>query len=304
MDVENITILTPPEIARRDKFLLWDGSAKKHALGNHACRNGWGGFSRSLGGDCEVYHAGFNLWILLGLVSSPGLHREHYEGAIRMATNSGEEHRILISAAATPELPEMVLNASGKNTRAIFLDICPTPLLACKDVFSCDQLARLELVQADILQYDAPDNSLDGIMTDAFLSRFKPGDQLKVLKKWARMLKPNGVVATTLRYGKKVDEAGYGSAQDQQIFVENVLTQARRLGVGPATLLELDTMVSLAKEYAGKMHSNHPESLEEVEALMKQAFRDVRIEPTEPYRFSDVTMRPYARITAYDPIKS
>lgn len=304
MVVEEIVTLTSPEIARRDKFLRWDGIAKKFALGKHTCKNGWEGFSRSLGDDCEVYHAGFNMWILLGLVSSPGLHREHYEGATMMATNSEEDHRILISAAATPELSDMALSASEKNTKVVFLDICPTPLLTCKEAFSREKLARLELVQADILNYDAPDNSFDGIESDALLSRFKPEDQLRVLKNWARMLKPKGVVATTLRYGKKVDEAGYGGEKDQEIFVENVLAQAKQLGVSPGSLLELDTMVSLARDYAGKMHSNHPESLEGVEKLMKQAFRDVRIEPTEPYKFYDVTMRPYARIIAYDPIKS
>ena len=209
--------------------------------------------------------------------------------------------RVLVSGLATPSMAQIVLDATDPDVKVDVLDVCPTPLLTCQKVLQPGQVERMKFIQRDALVFDGEGVQYDAITTDAFLTRFPEKERLKVLQNWVKMLRPDGRVVTTWRIGERQGQKGYGGADDQRIFMENLEERVRHWGIPMRTFLEMQTIFGLAKEYAEKMHSYSGQTVEQIKTFMEQCFSDVRIE--ESGQVYDVTMRRYARIIAYDPKK-
>lgn len=293
--------LSAEQAAVKEKMLRWLDVTKELVFNKHTCEQGWTDFSPSSSEGCADYHAAFPLLDLMGLCSSPRGHEEFYDSSIRAATTGKESPRVLISGLATPLMADIVLAAANPLTRIDVLDICATPLATCKRVFKPEQVKRMEFIQTDVLRFKGQPGVYDAIVTDAFLTRFKYEDRLKVLKDWAGMLKPDGRVVTTWRIGERTGEKGYGDEQDKEIFMKNVEQRVKLWGVPMRNFSEMDTIFSLARKYAEKMHSYSGQTEEEIKIFMEQGFGDVRMEISP--NVYDVTMRKYVRIIAYKPKK-
>lgn len=302
--------LSPDKLIVREKILNWYRVTQELVWGKHTCEKGWQDFAPSAADGCADYHAIFSLLDLLGLSSSPRAHEEFYQDMVWAALVSRKpETNILISGLATPSMADIVLssvNADLKSTPALnytpqakidVLDICATPLLVCQRVFKPEDLTRMKFLQRDAVGFDQ--GKYDLIVTDAFLTRFKDGDRLKVLRNWAKMLKPDGRVVTTWRIGERQGVTGYGTADDIRIFMDNLEQQLKEWQIPIGNWGEMVHVLSLAGQYAETMHSYSGQTIEEIRAFMDQGFGDVRIEESGPVY--DVTMRKYARIIAYKP---
>lgn len=302
--------LTPDKVIVREKMLNWYKVTQELVWGRHTCEKGWQDFAPSTAADCADYHAIFPLLDLLGLSSTPRCHEDFYGSAIwRTAISRLPEERILISGLATPSMADIVLQhvdveplSALKYTPQVkidVLDICATPLLVCQRVFKPAELAKMRFLQKDALNFSEGDYDL--IITDAFLTRFNEKDRLKVLRNWAKMLKPDGQAVTTWRIGEKQGATGYGGQDDRRIFMKNLDSELKEWQIPIGTFGEMVNIFGLADKYAETMHSYAGQTVVEIKAFMEQCFGDVRIE--ESGSVYDVTTRKYARITAYKPKK-
>ncbi|PJC66228.1 hypothetical protein CO018_03005 [Candidatus Beckwithbacteria bacterium CG_4_9_14_0_2_um_filter_47_11] len=301
MALEDLAVLTPEKAAIRDKMVHWYEVSAGLVFNKHTCVQGWKDFTSSTAEGCADYHAVFSLLDLMGMVSSPWAHEDFYKGALWTASHDRQGARVLISGLATPSMADIVLEATNPEAKIDVLDVCPTPLLTCQKVFKPEQVERMKFIQRDALVFDGEGVQYDAITTDAFLTRFPEEGRLKVLRKWVKMLKPDGRAVTTWRIGGKQGQKGYGDADDQRIFMENLEKRVRDWGIPMSTFSEMQTIFGLAKAYAEKMHSYSGQTVEQIKTFMKQCFGDVRIE--ESGWVYDVVLRKYARIIAYDPIK-
>jgi len=302
MPLEDLAVLTPEKAALRDKMVHWYDVAAGLVFNKHTCALGWKDFTPSTAEGCADYHAVFPLLDLMSMASSPWAHEDFYKSALWTASHDRlGGARVLVSGLATPSMAQIVLDATDPDVKVDVLDVCPTPLLTCQKVLQPGQVERMKFIQRDALVFDGEGVQYDAITTDAFLTRFPENERLKVLQKWVKMLKPEGRVVTTWRIGERQGRKGYGGADDQRIFMENLEERVRHWGIPMRTFLEMQTIFGLAKEYAEKMHSYSGQTVEQIKTFMEQCFGDVRIE--ESGWVYDVTMRRYARIIAYDPKK-
>jgi hypothetical protein len=203
-------------------------------------------------GGCGWYHGAWQYLRLLNLVSTPTWHSEFYLEQIAAAVKGKSAPRALITGTADYSMLAYVSAATPAVTSIDVLDLCATPLFACQ-WFAKRIGQRVRTLEDDLFATSAAQEAYDLICCDAFLTRFSSDETEKVVQAWARLLRPMGILVTTIRIHPRSARAREfdSAARD---FRERAERRARRwrpfLKVSPAEI------GVLAEEYAGRMKSN------------------------------------------------
>jgi len=230
--------------------------------------------------DCLWYHGPWQYLRLFDMVSSPSWHAEFYADELRKQFSAGAR-RVLISGAADYTTLAFVLDAA----RAVFgaalpkalgihvLDMCQTPLLACK--WYAGRLGlrdRVHLHHADITDGffatytgNAENSRFDLIVADAFLTRFDAVTARRVAHAWGGLLTPDGIVLTTVRLHPRNDYRVHDSddlAAEERCRVTDptddfeLRLRERAAGWRGMLAIDLDDLSRAGREYAMKMKSH------------------------------------------------
>jgi SAM-dependent methyltransferase len=232
--------------------------------------------------SCRWYHGVWQYLRLFNMVSSPRWHPEFYDSALRSQMDDVGARRVLICGTADYSTLAFVIEAADKCRDELdihVLDRCPTPLSACKwyarrlgldvkvhamDVLGDPHELRKELVPRTV---GRALGDFDLIVSDAFLTRFSPDNASRVLRRWARMLRPDGAVVTTVRLHPRNAER-HGVTRDVSDFLLRLRDRAENwrwlLGI------DFDELVEAAREYALKMTSRDLGDLPEVLNLFEK----------------------------------
>lgn len=228
---------------------------------------------------CDWYHGSWQYLRLMNLVSSPSWHHDFYMRVLKEATDVLSP-RVLISGTADYSMYAYVLEAqanNGKTSKVTIVDMCETPLLACK--WLGDQVSQQPITRKEDIRRLAATNQdiFDCICTDAFLTRFKGEEVDEVLVAWLKLLKPGGSIVTTVRiYG--LNDA-IGTSEDIRDFVDRATSRwtqyQGQLGPGSKEIIER------AEIYARHMISNSLGSKEIVLEKLSRSFQIVYSEATD-----------------------
>ncbi len=153
--------------------------------------------------SCAWYHGAWQYLRLLDLVSTPTWHAGFYTAALERALrDGGGPSQTLITGTADYSLCAYVLagyRALGLKPAVTVLDLCPTPLFACRWYANWKDV-DVRTLEADVLDLsDSLPGSFHVITSDAFLTRFQEPEISRVLSVWRILLKPGGTLVTTVR---------------------------------------------------------------------------------------------------------
>jgi hypothetical protein len=273
-------------------------------------------------GTCSWYHGIWQYLRLVNLVSSPAWHSPFYRKALYDAFRSHAETHgtqtratTVITGAADYGMLAYVLNASDRGavyTDVHVIDQCTTPLIACEwyarlwgipTEADDDRKTAVRTTRANVLDIRAAvakkmRGRVDLVATDAFLTRF-PGDEASdVVRLWFRLLRPGGVVVTTVRVHPLDDPISGGVLDEVSSFA--VRARQRAECWRPYVNIDLDQFTTAARQYAMQMRSY---DLGDVSAV-RNLFTTIgfKIEYAERERVSG-ELRPttYLRIVARKP---
>jgi SAM-dependent methyltransferase len=243
---------------------LINGVAGVLCTSNHVDRHG-----------CDWYHGAWQYLRLLNLVSTPTWHSEFYLEWLGTAAAKVQSPRALITGTADYSMLAYVCAAADVSGIKIdVLDMCATPLFACR--WFAKQLGlRIGTIEDDLFEISAPIGIYDLICCDAFLTRFGPTELGRVTKAWGRLLRPGGMLVTTVRIHPR-----FVSARDPETaardFRERAEQRAHRwrpfLNRSPVEIGEL------AEVYARRMKSNDLGSELAIREVLKQAGFEVLFE--------------------------
>lgn len=151
--------------------------------------------------SCEWYHSTWPLLRLLDAVSTPYWHKDFYEFAMKeVCTQRGlSAPKVSVVGAADfamaavvqESIPQLDLNLS-------VIDQCETALLF-NQTWAAESQIELDAKRASILNLADSDQLIDVAISDAFLTRFKSEDRVRVLEAVSRILTPGGAFITTVR---------------------------------------------------------------------------------------------------------
>lgn len=233
----------------------------------------WSSFSAEDTG-CQTYHAFFPTAELLNMVSSPIHHPELYLDKLRQKVTTDSPF-IWIPAFATPRTYDLV-HFAKPNTKVLATDLCTSPVISLGLLYP-EAVAKNHLYSERLNVFDAigkiPANFFDAIVTDAFISRFKGDEKLKVLAILFQALKPGGSLFTTIRMPKiteKVSGQSLEGSSEATAYQEKVIIAYQRLTEGlkktdlPYT--DPEELKKDAQKYMATMKSSH--NLEEADLVV------------------------------------
>ncbi len=174
--------------------------------------------------DASWYHAGRQYLRLCDSVASPAWHRDFFGSSIRNWLESRDESftapRVLITGLADYGMLYEALDAVGpiwlKECSFEVLDLSSVPTDMCKElvrILQEDSGGKLYVNLTchggvDLLTRTLNEGQYDIILTDALLTRFESiQTKQAVVDEWHRLLKPDGLLATTVRLSDDREEA-------------------------------------------------------------------------------------------------
>lgn len=217
---------------------------------------------------CAWYHAAWQYLRLVDLISSPTWHDGFYREAISTRAGSGGFSQIAVTGPADYSILEYAIprdrSCDGAGRLAV-INRCPTPLVGCL-WFAKQIRADIVPIRADLLAA-APllQGNFDIVCTDAFLTRFPQGTVSRILDAWHQMLRPNGVVVTTVRVGQTAPESD--QAED---YITEFINRWSLLGLEPSA--PNNEAISMAREFAGRRKSHLFGSTAELLRLVSKFF--------------------------------
>jgi SAM-dependent methyltransferase len=196
--------------------------------------------------DCGPYHGNWQRLRQLDLVSTPRWHRDFYSRAIRAWSANAQQQvaprhfDLLITGLADYGMLYWLAQSIPQHVRVDctfhVLDICQTPLESCRwlehRLAQCNPPLQLELDihRQSIFANELPDDSIDLIASDAFLTRFKEDEEKgAVIAEWMRLLRPGGRVVTTTRLQEREGDI---QDSDRHRFVRRAGHAADAAGLG------------------------------------------------------------------------
>ena len=217
--------------------------------------------------SCAWYHGIWQYLRLFDMVSSPGWHSEFYRRRLRARIARLDRPRVLITGAADYSMLAHVVTASqDRNIDAHVVDMCQTPLMACRwyaqNLKLPVGLHRLDLTDPDcatrLLTDSGPNDAeantpFDLIVTDAFLTRFTRDAADTVVANWSRLLKDGGAVVTTVRLHGH-DQHRQGGVTSE---VADFVLRFRKHATAWRAVLDVDIeeLLDATHEYALRMTS-------------------------------------------------
>ncbi|MGH1576496.1 hypothetical protein [Planktotalea sp.] len=228
-------------------------------LSEGLCQGGWVDLE-----NCGWYHGSWTLLRVLGLVSNPYWHFQFFSS--RVAKLNAQDNALVLACADASMAHLVLLQSDCYLTVA---DICDTPLVLSKEL--AEELGRdITCQKMDILN-GSIDRRFELIVTDAFLTRFRSIEKMRVLSNVSSLLQPNGRFVTTVRMGGKINDAdGYMSGGDRKRwFVERAIARFNELGGVPG--FEETIVKELAQNYMRSMESYRFSDLSEIKYFLKAA---------------------------------
>lgn len=204
--------------------------------------------------SCAWYHSVWQYLRLLNMVSTPTWHDAFYRTHISAGLQHSPSH-VLVSGTADYSMYAYVCDASratGTTPAISVLDLCETPLFACR-WYAKRQGLSLETLHEDIFcQRVMPSGSLDLICADAFLTRFPLDQAAVILQIWRGLLRPGGVVVTTVRIHDSTPPA-----RDTEKLVLDFRSRATQRAIRwrPFIHVTPERLGQLAEAYARRMKS-------------------------------------------------
>jgi ubiquinone/menaquinone biosynthesis C-methylase UbiE len=220
---------------------------------------------------CRDYHSLWQFWRLAGLAATPNWHSRDYIDFFASRPSIGSSS-VLICGAADYGVLEHLVSAIPKDqimgTRITVLDLCRTPLEICEwyhREFLRDHSVQIDFscTQADALNSPFEEDSFDMITNYSFLTRFTDDTRPSLIREWHRILRPGGVVITTVRLASPGRQATV--VLDESDFVRSIMHQI--LEREPWLLPIADSICSLAGAYARSVVSNTLPSIAHLESL-------------------------------------
>ena len=206
--------------------------------------------------SCCWYHSVWQYLRLMNMVSTPTWHHDFYTDNLRDSLCDISSPRILISGTADYSSLSYVMRAMellGKTGSYDVLDLCATPLFACK-WYAKRKSASVGAMQMSIFDLQA-DGIYDLICTDAFLTRFTKDQISTILCIWYRALKPDGNVVTTVRvHDERHPCPDTPTAGDIAAFSTKASERSKIWG--RVINYSSDEIAGMAGVYASKMKSN------------------------------------------------
>lgn len=285
------------------------------------CRNEYGGRR------CSWYHGAWQYLRLFDMVSSPSWHKSFYhlelvqalEECARRGTEAAGDSRsaepaggprVLITGAADYSMLAYVIDAWSRTRAAKFdlcdepdihvLDICPTPLLACRWYATTVANRAIETHECDLREdtdvkrlYEST-GPFDLIVTDAFLTRFDHDGARAVMRHWSDLLAPGGKVVTTVRL-----HAADGPYQGPDEISE--FTQRARLKAWHWRLQlrsSVDAICNDAREYALRITSTDFGGVKEVTSLLEEGGFELPVATVSDQVQGELRSTQYLRVVA------
>lgn len=158
------------------------------------------------GQDCSWLHRFWQCLRLVRLAATPDRHADFYRAALDEAAAKGSP-RVLVSGAADYAMLALVLDAfrdRGVEPHIGIIDVCDTPLYLNRwygDRSGC----TVETRRCSLLEYRG-DTPFDVICTHSFFGQFAQEQRPAMLASWRRLLRPGGLVVTTLPLRPGPDE--------------------------------------------------------------------------------------------------
>jgi len=292
--------------AKSPQFLadpVLESAEQMAAIAPVACVDGYGGHR------CSWYHGAWQYLRLFDMVSSPSWHEDFYRKQLLHLLNehahgdqqagqseavrpedfetAGNHPRVLITGTADYSMLAYVIEAWRRTEAAVaeglpdpeidVLDICPTPLLACR--WYAKNIAKYPISthEVDIRNESMVRRLLDDrgsyhvIATDAFLTRFDHLEAKQVLENWWKLLAPGGQVITTVRLHSE-DLPGDGPDEVTE-FAMRARESARRWKLQLRS--SIDEICDDAREYARRITSTDFGGADEVKDLILGAGFDI-----------------------------
>jgi hypothetical protein len=153
---------------------------------------------------CGWYHGTWQYLRLLDMVSTPTWHSTFYLENLSTALRAKPTSRVLITGTADYSMfayVDMAATSTGSSPEITVLDLCTTPLFACR--WYAKRVGRaVGTVSEDIVAFGESESQRGAweiITTDAFMTRFSEEECHRVAKLWFGLLTPGGILVTTIR---------------------------------------------------------------------------------------------------------
>ena len=215
--------------------------------------------------DCSAYHGGWQRLRLCNVVSTPRWHADFYSDALWRWSGfvkrqeSDRQLDVLITGLADYGMLYWIAQCIPHRIRRRctfhVLDICRTPLESCRwlqqRLARCDPPMEIDvqLHHCDVFDNALEDDSMDLVVSDAFLTRFAAVEEKQnVLKEWLRVLRSDGRVITTARLRERDTDI---QDADRQLFVERALRAASE------SSMSTPEIEAVASDYA-RYITSHP----------------------------------------------
>jgi SAM-dependent methyltransferase len=217
---------------------------------------------------CNWYHGTWQYLRLLQMVSTPTWHHDFYLGHLTAALETGQVANALITGTADYSMLAYLIEASrvsGHLPKLNVLDLCATPLFACRWYATRSGLS-INTYEADIKDFsESARGTFDLICTDAFLTRFRRDSFESVVSAWRRLLRVNGVLVTTVRIHERSE-----SVRNQETAIRDFRDRASARAKRWEVFLRKSSaeIGELAEVYARRMTSQVVSDEQEVIALL------------------------------------
>jgi SAM-dependent methyltransferase len=194
------------------------------------------------GATCLWYHRVWQYLRLLGIVSTVGTNDAFLNRVLREYARSDDHRRLLIAGTADYGMLARVTRAYDDERRAsevTVLDRCETALLL--NQWYAERVGRpIQVVCADALEFQRP-QAFDLICTHNFLGRFDDRQRRRLISTWRALLRPGGIVVTTLRIrpGSTETRITYSESQARELrdrVIAAATASRESLPVPPAEL--------------------------------------------------------------------
>jgi SAM-dependent methyltransferase len=195
------------------------------------------------GQDCSWLHRFWPCLRLVGLAATPDRHSGFYQEAFDGVVADKRSPRLLVSGAADYAMLELALGAfrnQGVEAQFSVIDVCDTPLHLNR-WYADRAMCAVETSRCSLLEY-APDKPFDAICTHSFFGQFAREQRPKMIASWRRLLRPGGLVVTTLPLRPGPDEGPNSFTAEQAASFRAVVRSSagllgRRLGVDPSEVV-------------------------------------------------------------------
>lgn len=231
---------------------------------------------------CCWYHSVWQYLRLMNMVSTPSWHHDFYISNLQLSLSQISSPKILISGAADYSSLSYVIRAMELLEKAgdyDVLDLCETPLFACKWYAKRKQIS-LSTKQMSIFDLDSCDE-YDLICTDAFLTRFTKEQIASILDIWYKALKDNAHVVTTVRIHDEKHQCPETPSDEDIAAFSNKAYERSKIW-GKVINYSSKEIAKKAGVYASKMKSNKIGTREDIlSAFMNSGFELCCVEDVE-----------------------